>query len=103
MAGEQPGGLNHLKLTARLIARDAVRYTPAGLPVLNLQLQYQGEVDEAGVPRKVEMQILAIAIGSICQTIELMQMGQLANFEGFLAHKSLRSQALIFHITTIHF
>lgn len=103
MAGEQPGGLNQLKLTARLIAREAIRYTPAGQPVINYQLQYLGEVNEAGIPRKVEMQIAAITIGPEYRTIEMMEIGQLANFEGFLAHKSLRSQALIFHITNIHF
>jgi primosomal replication protein N len=103
MAGEQSSGLNHLKLTARLIAHEAIRYTPAGQPVINYQLQYIGELNEAGIPRKVEMQIAAITIGPMYRTIEAMEVGQLANFEGFLAHRSLRSQALVFHITNIHF
>jgi len=103
MAGEQSSGLNHLKLTARMIAREAIRYTPAGQPVINYQLQYIGELNEAGIPRKVEMQIAAITIGPMYRTIEAMEVGQLANFEGFLAHRSLRSQALVFHITNIHF
>ena len=102
MAGEQLS-LNHLKLTAHLVAKDAVRYTPAGQPVINCQLQYQGQVEEAGAARKIEMNITAIIIGPSYRLIETMELGQLAEFEGFIAHKSLRSQALVFHITNINF
>ena len=102
MAGEQLS-LNHLKLTAHLVAKDAVRYTPAGQPVINCQLQYLGQVEEAESVRKVEINISAIIIGPNFRLIETMEVGQLANFEGFLAHKSLRSKALVFHITNINF
>ena len=102
MAGEQTG-LNQLKLTACLIAKDVIRYTPAGQPVMNCQLKYQGQVFEAGSSRKVEMNILAIAIGPVYRSIETMELGQVANYEGFIAHKSLRSPALVFHITNIFF
>lgn len=102
MAGEQLS-LNQLKLTARLIAKDAIRYTPAGQAVINCQLQYQGQVNEAEFLRDVEVNLSAIVIGSLYRTIEMMNVGELAEFEGFLAHKSMRSQALVFHITNINF
>ena len=102
MAGTQPS-LNHLKLTAILVAKDALRYTPSGQAVLNCQLHYQGQVTEAEIPRNIEMNIAAIIIGPGYRTIEMMEIGQSARFEGFLAHKSLRSQALVFHITNINF
>ncbi len=47
------------------------------------------------------MSLEAIAIGSVHQKLDQMSMGRLARFEGFLAHKSLRSQRLVFHITHI--
>lgn len=102
MAGTQPS-LNELKLTAILVAKDALRYTPSGQAVLTCQLQYQGQVTEAEIPRKIEMNIAAIIIGPAYRAVEMMEIGQSANFEGFLAHKSLRSQALVFHITNINF
>jgi primosomal replication protein N len=47
------------------------------------------------------MSLEAIAIGSVHQQLDRMALGGLARFEGFLAHKTLRSQRLVFHITHI--
>lgn len=93
--------MNHFILTAALVAKEALRYTPAGLPVIECQLEHSGEVQEAGSARQVKMSLEAIAIGSVHQKLNQMSMGRLARFEGFLAHKSLRSQRLVFHITHI--
>jgi primosomal replication protein N len=40
--------LNHFILTAALVARKALRYTPAGVPVIECLLEHSGEVQEAG-------------------------------------------------------
>jgi primosomal replication protein N len=45
--------------------------------------------------------MLAIAIGGEIKTLEHMQIGQSGNFQGFIAHQSIRRQALVFHITSI--
>jgi primosomal replication protein N len=93
--------INEFRLTARLVKKDAIRYTPAGQAVLECQLKYSGNVNEAGIDRKVQMQIFAIAIGSQVQSLNQMEIGQLRNFEGFMAHQSVRQKALVFHITHI--
>ena len=55
--------MNRLVLTAMLTQRGVVRYTPAGLPALDLVLRHESEVSEDGQPRKVSMDIKAVAIG----------------------------------------
>jgi primosomal replication protein N len=47
------------------------------------------------------MSVEAIAIGSVHKQLDQMELGRLARYEGFLTHKSLRSQRLVFHITHI--
>ena len=93
--------MNHFILTAALVAKEDLRYTPAGIPVIECQLEHSGEVQEAGSARKVRMSLEAIAIGSVHKQLDQMELGRLARYEGFLAHKSLRSQRLVFHITHI--
>ncbi|MEP7102565.1 MAG: primosomal replication protein N, partial [Burkholderiales bacterium] len=36
--------MNRLVLTAQLVERGALRYTPAGLPALDLSLKHESEV-----------------------------------------------------------
>jgi primosomal replication protein N len=92
---------NLLILTASLIAKDAIRYTPAGLPVIHCQLQHDGEAFEANQMRQIKMVVEAIAIGDIHQNLERMDLGTSAVFEGFLTQKTLRNERLVFHITKI--
>jgi primosomal replication protein N len=93
--------LNHFTLTAFLVSKDAIRFTPAGIPVMHCQLEHSGEVSEVGVARKIQMSVEAIAIGPIQKDLEQMDLGAKAVFEGFLAAKTLRNQRLVFHITHI--
>jgi primosomal replication protein N len=93
--------LNHFTLTAILVSKDAIRFTPAGIPVMHCQLEHSGEVTEVGIARKIQMNVDAIAIGPIHKGLEQMDLGAEAVFAGFLAAKSLRNQRLVFHITHI--
>ncbi|MEI7531497.1 MAG: primosomal replication protein N [Betaproteobacteria bacterium] len=95
--------LNHFKLTANLISKEILRFTPAGQSVTECQLHYLGELLEAGSFRKVEMQIPAIAIGAIATELQKIELGQLVSLEGFLTHQSLRRLSLVFHITQINY
>ncbi len=92
---------NLLILTASLIAKDAIRYTPAGLPVIHCQLHHDGEASEANQTRQVRMNVEAVAIGNIHHVLLAMDLGATAEFEGFLTQKTLRNERLVFHITKI--
>ncbi|AOY93595.1 primosomal replication protein N [Cupriavidus sp. USMAA2-4] len=91
--------MNQLRLSATLVEREALRYTPAGVPVVNCLLQHAGEVVEAQIPRQIEFAIAAMGIGPVGQRLERMPLGTLLDCEGFLARKHRNSKALVFHIT----
>jgi primosomal replication protein N len=93
--------MNRLMLRAQLVQRGAVRYTPAGLPALDLSLKHESEVSEAGTPRKVSMEMRAVAIGDITRQLAALAIGTQVDCTGFLsAHRNGRG--LMFHITQIH-
>ncbi|MGO4302476.1 MULTISPECIES: primosomal replication protein N [unclassified Cupriavidus] len=91
--------MNQLRLAATLVERDALRYTPAGVPVVNCILQHAGETLEAETPRQVEFAIAAMGIGPVGQRLERLPLGTLLDCEGFLARKHRNSKTLVFHIT----
>ncbi len=91
--------MNQLRLTATLVEREALRYTPAGVPVVNCILQHAGETLEAETPRQVEFAIVAMGIGAIGQQLERLPLDTLLDCEGFLARKHRNSRTLVFHIT----
>jgi primosomal replication protein N len=92
--------MNRLMLRAQLVQRGAVRYTPAGLPALDLSLKHESEVSEAGLPRKVSMEMRAVAIGAITQTLSPLEMGRAGLFAGFLT-STRNGRGLLFHITSV--
>jgi primosomal replication protein N len=92
--------MNRLVLSAQLLERGALRYTPAGLPVLDLSLKHESEVSEDGRPRKVFMEIRAVAIGAITQPLGSLALGGSACFGGFLTN-ARNGRGMLFHITSV--
>mgnify|MGYP003513146971 CR=1 FL=1 len=92
--------MNRLVLAATLVERGAVRYTPAGLPALDLLLKHESEVSEDGVPRKVSLEIKAVAIGAITRPIGARALGNSAAFAGFLG-SARNGRGLVLHITAL--
>jgi len=90
--------MNHLVLQAVLEQRGALRYTPAGLPALDVVLAHESEVSQEGQARKVTMQLKALAIGSMVAAVSAMPLGSGATFSGFLA-SARNGKGLLFHIT----
>ena len=52
--------MNRLILSAELVERGATRYTPAGLPALDLSLKHESEVIEDKQPRKLVLTMRAV-------------------------------------------
>ena len=92
--------MNHLVLQAVLEQRGALRYTPAGLPALDVVLAHESEVSHEGQARKVAMQVKALAIGSMVALVSAMPLGSGATFSGFLA-AARNGKGLLFHITAV--
>jgi primosomal replication protein N len=74
-----------------------MRYTPAGLPALNLQLEHDSELIESGVNRKVKVTIRAIAFGTLAERLAKQAIGSVWRFIGFLA-SARQGKSVVFHI-----
>lgn len=92
---------NQVVLTGVIAEMDALRYTPAGLPLMALKIGHMSEQTEAGFKRKVECEVPAIVMGDPAQTVAGWKIGDSVKVEGFLARKSLHSQQLVLHLNRI--
>jgi primosomal replication protein N len=77
--------VNHVVLTASISEAKALRYTPAGLPALDLRLEHESSVEEAGQARQVRIAIKAVALGALAERLGVQPIGSLWRFSGFLA------------------
>ena len=91
-------------LSGTVVGLEPIRYTPAGLALLSFVLQHASEQIEAGLKRKVECEVNAVAIGDLAkQNVSLgkVKLGVQLKVQGFLAKRSAKSTQLIMHITNI--
>jgi primosomal replication protein N len=77
--------VNQLLLTACVAELGALRYTPAGLPAIDLRLEHESTVTEAAQPRQVKAAIKAVAFGTVAERLARQALGSLWRFQGFLA------------------
>ncbi len=92
--------MNRLVLTAQLVERGALRYTPAGLPAVDLSLKHESSVTQDGQPRQVSVEIKARAIGEITQRLAGVEMGSTHGFAGFLGSQR-NGRGVVFHVTEL--
>jgi primosomal replication protein N len=90
--------MNRLVLTAQVLERGALRYTPAGLPALDLSLKHESQVTQDGSPRQVSVEIKARAIGEITKRLVNVEMGSSHEFAGFLGSQR-NGRGVVFHVT----
>jgi primosomal replication protein N len=92
--------MNRLVLQATLVQRQAMRYTPAGLPALDLSLAHSSAVSEDGQPRQVSFEMRAVAIGAVTRSLQPLPLGSMGRFGGFLTSQR-NGRGLLFHITEV--
>ena len=77
--------VNQLVLTACVAELGALRFTPAGLPAIDLRLEHESTVTEAAQPRQVKAALKAVAFGAVAERLARQALGSLWRFQGFLA------------------
>lgn len=90
--------MNQVALTATALEVKPLRYTPAGLPAVEMLLNHESEVHEAGVIRRIELIISAVALGDIALLLADTPLGAALSIEGFLAAARKGSNKLVLHI-----
>jgi primosomal replication protein N len=88
---------NSLVLSACIAEVESMRYTPAGLPALNLRLEHESQVEEAGGQRTVKVVVKAVAFGTLAERLAKQAIGSVWKFSGFLAN-ARQGKSLVFHI-----
>ena len=81
----------------------ALRFTPAGLPAVEFKLAHESEQEEAGVRRKVQAELGAIAFDTQARLMAQAKLNSRVSVQGFLAAKGRRSRKLVLHATRIEF
>ena len=84
-------------MAARIVERDALRYTPAGLPALDLMLEHESELQQDQGTRRVKLSLRAQAIGVMAEQLQKMPLGTALRFKGFLANLR-QGQRVVLHI-----
>ncbi len=91
-----PAG-NQLQLLAAVVQVQSLRYTPAGIPVVNLVLEHESTITELDTPRLVKLQLKAVAFGARAETLALQGLESVCQFHGFLAN-ARNGKGVVFHI-----
>ena len=89
--------VNQLVLTACIAELEALRYTPAGLPALNMKLEHESIIQEAGQARQVKASVKAVAFGALAERLVKQAIGSAWKFNGFLATPR-NGKNVVFHV-----
>jgi len=92
--------MNRVVITAQIVERQALRYTPAGLPALDLRIAHASQVQEAGAVRQVSFEMRAVGIGAVAEELSRFAVGDTARIAGFLGPIA-RGKSVVLHITEL--
>ena len=93
--------MNRLDITGQVLEVSPVRYTPAGVAVLEFLIINESEALEAGQSRKVIVQLPVVAMGDLVQMAGKLQLGMNLATQGFLAPMRKDSPKLRLHAQLI--
>jgi primosomal replication protein N len=95
--------MNEVVMSGVIRDLHTLRFTPAGVPVAEFRLQHASMQKEAGHARRVELDLPAIAIGTLAQQLAAALPPGEVIARGFLAQRSRRSAEIVLHANTIEF
>lgn len=90
--------MNYLRFQGQVIAVKPLRYSPAGIAVCEAVLQHQSTVEQASVPRQLNFEVDAIAMGDTAVLLSAVAEGQFLDIHGFIAPLRKSSSRLVLHI-----
>jgi primosomal replication protein N len=89
--------VNLLQLSAVVVQVQSLRYTPAGIPAVNLVIEHESEVVEMDTPRQVKVQLKAMAFGAQAEILSRQGLDAVCEFHGFMAN-GRNGKGVVFHI-----
>jgi primosomal replication protein N len=89
--------VNLFQLSAVVVQVQSLRYTPAGVPALNILLEHESQVVEMDTPRQVKLQLRAVAFGAQAEVLSRQGLDSSCRFHGFMTN-GRNGKGLLFHI-----
>lgn len=86
-----------------MLERGSLRYTPAGVPVIEFRIDHASVQIEAGTSRRVECELACVAVGPTALLMKESSPDVIMTVGGFLAARSLKQKSPVLHVTTIDF
>ncbi|MBS0325421.1 MAG: primosomal replication protein N [Proteobacteria bacterium] len=90
---------NRVAIAATLVERAALRYTPAGIPAIEMTLRHRSRQAEAGGERDVECELFAVAFGEVASAVAEVAPGSPLRCHGFIARRYRTGTSLALHLT----
>ncbi len=92
---------NRAQICGRLETRRSLRFTPAGVALIEFELSHKSEQTEAGGKRKVAYTLPAIAVEDLAREIAQLPLKCECRATGFLASASHTDTKLVLHVQKI--
>lgn len=92
---------NQSVICGEIIRFGGLRYTPAGIPVIDFVVRHQSRQREAGIIRQVNCELPIVALGEPALTVSALSIGNNVKITGFFNRKSQSNQQLVLHVKEI--
>ena len=92
---------NLTTICGKLIKLNQIRYTPAGIEVIEFEINHSSTQLEASIHRQVTCDITAIAMSHLAKIVSSLTLETSIKLTGFLAKKSKMSSQLVLHVSQI--
>jgi len=90
---------NSVRLQVVLSAMQSLRYTPAGVAMIDAVLSHRSSQVEAGHARQVEFDLSARFADRQAERLSRTALGSALKVQGFMAARRKGSKALLLHVT----
>jgi primosomal replication protein N len=94
---------NRVVLRGRLVEMDALRYTPAGVPIVKFRIAHESSQSEAGTERRVDCEVSGVAFETEAKLLASAPLGSEMSITGFLDRKGKSSRQVELHALRIDF
>ncbi len=89
------------ELDAALVAKEALRSTPAGIAALNFVIAHASLQNEAGGQRTVQFEMQCVCLGPLAEQLAQLPLGSQHRFTGFMAPNRKGAKLLKLHVTAL--
>ncbi|HVS26068.1 MAG TPA: primosomal replication protein N [Burkholderiales bacterium] len=92
---------NSVALSGRIAEIKPLRYTPAGIAVLEFRVSHTSWQIHGGMKRQAECEIQALALDEAAKSTARLNVGASVKLTGFLARRSKNSTQLVLHVNNV--